>query len=307
MKPRGARLLRGLRVLVVLLLLVELGLRVVGHFYLNHLYVADLSPDEITILCLGESSTEGMGVDDADSYPQQLRALLQQRYGYHFSLVVPPHNGQNSSQVADRITDYLDRYRPSLVIIMMGINNEWALRESHIGRFVKGSDAWWVKTQIVLDGIRLFRLGRYLSLFFSSDSTVRRSEGERLAVLGAPGFEKYPPPREVYSFAFRHQEEFTQVWRWDIGHILDEVKQKGAQPLLMTYHIPGWVPVDEFVAMAEKKHTPLVRNDLAFLRLQGAPDDYLLRDRWHPNKRGYAVIAKDALDEITRLNLLGLN
>jgi hypothetical protein len=29
----------------------------------------------------------------------------------------------------------------------------------------------------------------------------------------------------------------------------------------MTYHIPGWVPAEEFVKLAEETHTPLVRND----------------------------------------------
>jgi lysophospholipase L1-like esterase len=309
MKFRRARLLRGLRVLLVLLLLLELGLRVAGHFYLNRLYVhvADLSPGDITILCLGESSTEGLGVEPADAYPAQLSALLQARYGHHFSLIIPPDIGQNSSQVADRIGDYLDRYRPSLVIIMEGVNNDWALRESHIARFVQGSDTWRLSAQRAIDGIRLLRLGRYLYLRFTSGAGVRRIARERLAIFGQPGFAKYPPPPEVYAFALQHQEAFRELWRWDVRHIIDGVKRKGAQPLLMTYHTAGSIPVEEFVAMAEEQHTPLVRNDLAFGRLQGAPEDYLIADRWHPNKKGYAVIAKEAFDEITRLNLLGLN
>jgi lysophospholipase L1-like esterase len=309
---RRRRWLRRGLITVAVLLLIEIALRIGGHLYLQSLYLRDLTPGGIRIVCLGESSTEGLGVPRQESYPSQLQALLEARYHRRFDVIVPPHVGQNTSQVADRVEEYVDEYHPKLIIIMVGVNNEWALRDSHIGRFLSGSDAqsWSVKAQLALDGVRLFRVARYLYLRIGShaDHDARWMQGERLASLGHPGYVPYPPPREVYDFALRNRDAFAQLWRSDVKHIIIAAQRGGTQPLLMTYHIPGWLPVDEWIDMAQDTHTPLVRNDLAFAPLaeDHTIDNYLLGDHWHPNRRGYAIIAKNAFDAITQHDLLGL-
>jgi lysophospholipase L1-like esterase len=312
-KPRWRRWLVRVALLVALLLAAEIILRITGQIYLSRMYVRDLTPGGVRILCLGESSTQGLGVPYQDSYPAQLQARLNEHYHRRFDVIVPPHVGQNTSQVANRVAEYLDEYHPKLVVIMVGVNNEWALRESHIGRFLTGSDAhsWSVSAQIALDGVRLFRVARYLWLRVTSHGAddERWVDVERMAALGHPGFTRYPPPREVYAFALRNQDAFFALWHSDVKAIIEAVQRGGAQPLLMTYHIPGWVPVEAFVRMAEETGAPLVRNDLAFAAIadKGTLADYLLADHWHPNKRGYAIIADDVFQQITKLDLLGLH
>ncbi len=86
-------------------------------------------------------------------------------------------------------------------------------------------------------------------------------------------------------------------------------QQQHVNVLVMTYHFPGFPPVEEFVNMANECHVPLVRNDVVFSALMQTPDvqlnDYVLHDHWHPNAKGYRIIAENALDGIIQHHLLG--
>jgi hypothetical protein len=294
-------------VLLALVLVTEIGLRMAGHLYLRRLAANDPSPSHVTVVCLGEASTEGLGVEPSDSYPAQLQALLRERFGGEVTVVVPPYAGQSTSQIADRVAEALDRYRPSLVIVMAGIDNEWVLQDSHLGRFLKGGlgATWQMRTQLALDRLRLFRLGRFLYDWVAVGNR-RRVRAQGLAALGLATWTRPPPAEEVYPFAFANQEALNELWRDDVERILHSVEERGARALLMTYHIPGWVPVEEYVELAAKTRTPLVRNDLSYRQLaaDGTLGQYLLRGRWYPNARGYSVIARNAFEKITELQLL---
>jgi lysophospholipase L1-like esterase len=309
---RRRRWLRRGLVTVAVLFLLELALRIGGHLYLERMYMRDVQPGAMRVICLGESSTSGLGVPRADSYPMQLQELLRARYHRRIDVVVPVHVGQNTSQVADRVDEYLDEYHPELLVVMVGINNEWALRDSHVGRFLSGSEAgsWSVKMQIALDGVRLFRVTRYLFLRLRSHGDDGNwAAAEKLAALGHPGYAMYPPPREVYGFALRNQDAFARLWRDDVTHIITAAQKKGAHVLLMTYHLPGPRGVGEWIDVAEETHTPLLRNDLSFAALTRSQTvgEYLLADGWHPNQKGYAIIAANVVDAIVKDNLLGLD
>src|SRR5258706_12817861 len=178
---------RAILIVLAILIVVEVGLRIAGFFYLRHLYARQPVPGGINVVCLGESSTEGLWVDPADTYPWQLQELLRRQYPKQdIAVIVPPHVGQNTSQIANRTADYMERYHPRLVVVMVGINNEWALRESNIGKFVRGKDSFGVKTRIALEELRVYKLLRYcymqLSAHNRDDRDYARHEG--LAVYG---------------------------------------------------------------------------------------------------------------------------
>jgi len=318
--PRPRRLHKLLRAGLAVVLVAgaaEAALRAAGRLYLRNLYVTsfqslDPRPGDVNVLCLGESSTAGLGVDPAESYVGQLQALLRDFYDEpRIRTIVPPHVGQNTSQMANRIGDYLGLYTPRLVLVMAGYNNEWSLAESHVTRFLEGRPAqtWRVRALVFLDGFRLFKLLRYGCL-----RTLTRERSAYLAdnaqyVFGHPELVRFPPAPWVYSFARQHAAAFAAAWREDVTTIVRESRARGARPLLMTYHLnPSYLPQHEFVALATKLGVPLVRNDAAFAELARAhgSSPYLLDDGWHPSPSGYAEIARNAFQVIWRADLLGL-
>lgn len=299
--------------LVALAVLAEIGLRVAGAVYLRRLYPDPPGdPNEVRIVCLGESSTAGLWARTEDSYPAQLeRALRASWPDVRLRVVVPPHIGQNTSQMENRIDGYLRRHRPRLVIVMAGYNNEWSLAESHVGRHLQGSrsEALRVRTLVALDGLRLFRVARWAWLKATLARDAGFFEENRGYAWGGPEHARYPPAEGVYQFALRQRPAFVSLWHDDVGEILRRSRAAGARALLMTYHInPSYLPPSEVAARAAAEGVPIVRNDETFAPLvaDGSVDRYLFHDAWHPNERGYALIARGAYQAIVRDDLLGL-
>lgn len=307
------RLRRAVLVVLALALLAELGLRVAGALYLRRLYPDPPgAPDEVRVVCLGESSTAGLWTKPEDSYPSQLERALRAAWpDARIRVVVPPHIGQNTSQIANRIDGYLRRHRPRLVVVMSGYNNEWSLAESHVGPFLEGSrtEAIRVRTLIALDGLRVFRLARWAWLKATLPEHERFLEENRGYAWGAPERARYPPAEGVYRFALRERTAFVKLWRYDVGEIVRRSRASGARTLLMSYHInPSYLPAAEMAALAQAEGVPLVRNDETFAPLvqDRTIDRYLFHDAWHPNERGYALIADGAFRAIVRDDLLSL-
>ena len=106
------------------LLVLELVLRTAGFIVLslqergNRRTGKDKS--EYVILCLGESTT---AVGGRDSYPRQLERILNQRNpGKKVAVINKGIIGTNTTAIVSRLEEYLNQYRPDMVIAMMGIN-----------------------------------------------------------------------------------------------------------------------------------------------------------------------------------------
>lgn len=126
-KFRQKALLAALGILLFIGLL-EIILRLGGFIYQVSQEQRNLSSirqrGEYRIMCLGESTTAG----GEDSYPAQLEAILNQRnIGIKFSVINKGVTGTNSSLILSRLEENLDKYKPDIVIAMMG-SNDWNIK-----------------------------------------------------------------------------------------------------------------------------------------------------------------------------------
>jgi len=258
----------------------------------------------ITILALGESTTGGLWLDPDQSYPAQLERILTRRYGRPICVVFPPHFGQNSSQMLNRIDRYLASYSPRLVVLMCGVNNTWSLEESNIERFMGGIDRHSLPLllRIALDHSRVFKLGRMILY----DMEWRGRASRELA--GEPRFSPWPPSDEFNRFGSRNREAFLHMWQYEIGELIDRSRARGAEVVLMTYPNYDFPPVSEFQAMAARKNIPLQRNDLLFKPLLDPRlvEYYFFPDQGHPRAEGYGILASELAWMIRERNLLHL-
>jgi len=303
-------------IVLAVLFAVEALLRLSGYIYLSRHYLSmidrNLNENEVVnIICLGESSTAGLWVDWQDSYPRQLEKKLREYYHNQLiRVIMPPHVGQNTSQVANRIRSYLKLYKPKLVILMAGYNNEWSLAESHIGKFIDNNDPVKLKARffVAINNLRIFKVLRYFYLkVIAKETTGLYMEQNRDYIWGHPELVRVPAKKWVYDFAYANREAFVKLWRYDIQNIIHEAKKSGSEVLLMTYHInPTYLSVEEFKLMADEQKIKLVRNDLSFNELMRnkTVKNYLLHDNWHPNREGYVIIAQNAFDAIINNSLL---
>ncbi|MFH1620185.1 MAG: GDSL-type esterase/lipase family protein, partial [bacterium] len=111
--------------LIACLVMLEAFLWISGFFYSG-----DRSRDEKSggrnrvILCLGDSFTFGYGLPQNQTYPAHLERLLNAG-GYRFRVINLGIPGQNTSQLFERLPFDMMKYRPAILVVLIGNNNLW--------------------------------------------------------------------------------------------------------------------------------------------------------------------------------------
>lgn len=82
-----------------------------------------MNPEKV-ILCLWDSLTEGYNVKPEDSYPTQLKTLLDSA-GYTYEVLNVWHNGDTSSELVAKLDDILTNMEklPSVALLTIGGND----------------------------------------------------------------------------------------------------------------------------------------------------------------------------------------
>lgn len=176
-------------------LIVESALRIAGSAYLfsqeRHNKLSDnrFDPRQYRILCLGESTTACEG-DTA--YPRQLEGILNQRIpGMRFNVINKGAPGTDTSGILGELEENLNRYRPHMVIAMMGINDDSDLA----GQISHKGVSYFVKKMI--KGLRVYKLARLISLRLRERYFLGNLYLERGRDLQSQG--RYPEAEELYK------------------------------------------------------------------------------------------------------------
>ena len=145
--------------LILFVILLEVGLRLGGFIFLSlQEYRNRLSLRQkgtYRIMCLGESTTV---CGDEDSYPSQLQEILSQRnIGISFSVINKGVPCITSTVILLQLEENLNKYRPDMVITMMGINDD-------IAWYTPYEYAYNKKTEHFFKTLRIYKLSRLLRL-----------------------------------------------------------------------------------------------------------------------------------------------
>lgn len=82
----------------------------------------DAKSQALTILALGDSLTEGLGVDPDDNYPAQLEAQLKQMGYENVEVVNSGLSGETSTGLVNRL-DWVTQTNPDITILTIGAND----------------------------------------------------------------------------------------------------------------------------------------------------------------------------------------
>ena len=112
----------------------------------------------LTILALGDSLTEGLGVDPNDNYPAQLEAKLKQMGYENIEVVNSGLSGETSTGLVNRL-DWVTQTKPDITILTIGANDairglEIATIEANIRTAVKHLQD--NGSEVILGGMQIY-------------------------------------------------------------------------------------------------------------------------------------------------------
>lgn len=152
---RGALVIAGI---ILALATFEVCLRVAGHVaFVQQERRNTASSGDYTLLCVGESTTQGQ-------YTQFLAEELQRRKpGIQFRVIDQGIGGTNTSLIREKFGENMDRFHPDMVIAMMGAND------------VGGYQSVW-DTLSLWRRLKVAKLFRILGLHWSARFAEQHSE-----------------------------------------------------------------------------------------------------------------------------------
>jgi lysophospholipase L1-like esterase len=248
-------------------------------------------PGDVVVLCVGDSHTFGVGVEPQQAYPVQVEQVLR-RHGVRARVINAGAPGRNSGQLREVLPPMLAHYRPRIVIVWIGANDQWV--------------------PLVPEGTAppfrdRFRLVRMLRLLLVRNEGVsgdfrRDLDNALLAPTDRP-IATQTGPRERRSI-----ELTAETTRRDVGPIVEAISGAGAVPVLLTYPVtlgPMLAAIDEAIVGEGATHGAHVI-DLRVMAHRHLPRiQHLLLPDIHPNARFYHVIGWEIARTFIRDDLVG--
>lgn len=140
-RPLRNKIIAALCGLLLLFLISEVTLSLAHHLFVwsqraESAKAISMSNDEIRILVLGESTSAVAGIGKSDllvqrtSYPTQLeRKLNSESKDRRYVVINRSSMGGDSARAVANIDDYMQRYRPHVVLAMMGMKDQGGVSE----------------------------------------------------------------------------------------------------------------------------------------------------------------------------------
>ncbi len=190
MKKIGFVLFVGIFCLVV----AEVSIRLVGEFLSLDQYrrnvINESDTDAIRILCFGESTTADFYEDQVNSaWPRQLERLLNQEGIGKFRVYSEGRPSYDTGIISSILESSIEKYKPHIVITMMGINDIEMTTE-----FTGGLSSHW---QIFLRRLRLVKVWKYFFSHLKPLNMTELSVEERKTL--ALSFSQLNPSPSIFS------------------------------------------------------------------------------------------------------------
>ena len=294
--------------LLVALVFGEGFFRIAGFAVRNARPAGQGNNNSYRILCIGDSSTYGLGASDPQkfSYPARLQQILdEQAPSQKFNVINAGIPGINSSQALNRFRGSLAKYKPDLVIIMVGINDPWNLEESNIARFYQANllETGALQLDALINRLRVYRFFKLLVISKMMPHSGREQDPK------VPPF-NFNDPDKSRSFAY---SPFRTVRSRALGEALRHnilamkliAEESRARVMFMKYHKFGWGRPEILLNQVYTTiNVPVVDNESLFRKAESLGLDVRGKDGWHPSDLGYLLLARNVFNTLVTSGIL---
>jgi lysophospholipase L1-like esterase len=282
------------------LILLEIALRLSGFIYYSIYKLPEDRAPDYRIFCIGESTTFGIGASNSAiyNYPCQLEKILNEKFSnLRVQCFFDKSIGINTTENLIRLPSCIEKYKPHLVIFMVGVNNWWNLDKSNILIFSKksGFHYFFIKLSVFMDRFRVYKLFKWVaykegiiklrSQINWPDEQVENIENTKNRIkmaeeLGKQISDKYDP------------DIFNAVAFYDLMEMVRICRNLKINVIICSY--PG--PRIDLYFLQKKAarlfNCPFVDNYMIFKDLPNR-DAYFSYDGVHPNEKGYRLVAEN--------------
>lgn len=281
---------------VIVLVLLEISFRIAAFVKVELLSPsAEKTEGVFTILCVGDSTTEGLMVDKQFSYPSQLQKLLDTNVPQKkFRVINLGYGGINSSQVLNRFEKNLGKYRPDLIVLQVGVNDLWNMNESNMWRFDQSNSLNKIKLKadIFLSKLRVYQFAKLLTISYKEAHTMPFDD------------EKQSLARS-YEVSNDKRKQLYELLAYNIGNMVRLAKQHNYPIFLQTYQQEGMGKPRELInKVYGNLAVPVVDNQSVFDVAKQQGLQAISEDNFHPNEAGYGLIARNVYNTMIKQGMV---
>lgn len=300
---------------ILIIIGIEMGIRLsefTYYFYFEKMAIRKSVSDASSyrIACIGESTVMGYGSEEGGDFPAQLQNLLTANFSNSkikvYNLGV---GGISAKRIYNNLGYIFNYYDPHLVILCAGNN---LLEMPYI--FQKSRNEGINKIIIFINNLKTVRLLRFFKVsikkYFIGDRTpmfhVRHSFPK--------SYSRDIPAVIVYQHDNKLIEEQTKGWKYKVVELeskiwLDKIIKKSMVrkfKFIICNYFYSWVN-DYLKDEARKYNIYFVDNEKIYeeyLR-SGKEGEILSDDKWHPNAKGYGLMAENIYGTLMDNKLIG--
>lgn len=265
------------------------------------------------ILCLGDSSTFGIGARNIDkySYPAQLQKILDKKQpDKRFKVINQGVPGINSSQLLHRFRGNLLKYKPDIVIVQVGENDYWNLEESNITDYynVGFFKRIMLSAELIFNYSKLYRFFKLVSVSYDNDKIIADT-AYLDTEMTIPGWDpKNTKKTKRYGFSLSKPANtiaYTSLLNDNFTKINQIAKQNNVKLIFLRYHVGGYRSIHFFQEqLFDQLNVPFVNNRTVFVEAQKRGMNPFSYDKWHPGDLGYFLIAMNIYNKFIPLGIV---
>lgn len=280
-------MLNQIKKIIFVFLIIELILRgAIALYTLYYLVIAkppaDFEKSAFRILCVGESTALGHPVN-GNGYPEQLERLLNQKAsGRKYKVYNLGVCAITSKEIARHFYKNVINYKPHLAIILAGHNDNTPLRACAS----KGLTCLLVNSLSNLKIIKLFNFSyEIVNGLINRKLEIHRTYSDIYLSYNVPNYIDWEGSDH----------------RKNLEYMINVALKNKCKILLCNYFQSG---ANSFLRkLAVEKNIPFCDNEKVFEEYRGLSSDLISEDGWHPNAKGYAIMAKNLYEIIVKNRL----